>query len=205
MAFTQIDIGNQALAMVGSAPIAAWDDGSAEGQQIGQHYEVLVGLALTSPGGAPMRWSFATRQDTLTKLAGTPEARYAFAYQIPADVLRLHAVTQNGMPIRYAIHSDAILTDQDNALNPIVADYTFRAQEPTWPPDFTACFVHELASRLALGLNENRALANALKQAADWRGARTADSQSHTSPRLRATRLTSARFSGRGAYGFRGA
>jgi hypothetical protein len=60
--------------------------------------------------------------------------------------------------------------------------------------------VQDLASRLAMGLNENTDLAKNLAAGVDWRGVRTADSQARTSPRLRATRLTGARFGGRGCW-----
>lgn len=194
MAFTAIDIGNQALALVGSQPIAAFDDGSAEGQQLAAHYEVVVREGLTTPGRKPMRWSFATAQEALTKLSAAPLARWNFAYQRPTDTLAMHAVTQNDQPLRYAIQGDQILCDEDNTTTDLIADFTFRALEDAWPPYFLTCIVGELAMRLAVGLNENRGLANTLRPMVDWAGARTADSQTRSSPRMRARRLISARF-----------
>jgi hypothetical protein len=199
MAFTKIDIGNQALSMVGSPAIASFEDGSAEGEALTNAYEMVVGTALTAPGGAPMRWSFATTQEALTKLAAAPLARFAFAYQAPPAMLRIHSLTQNSAVLRFGVQGDQIQCDEDNATTPVILDYTFRAQEETWPPDFAGCVAHELAARLALSLNENRGLANTLAATVRWQGARTADSQGRSSPRLRATRLINARFSGRGS------
>jgi hypothetical protein len=194
MSRSKIDVANEALAHVGAARIAAFDDGSAEGEQVSRHYESVVGTALLTPGGAPFRWSWATRQDRLTRLDETPQARWAYAYQAPLDLLRLHAVTRGGHPIAYTVHRDNILCDEDGGL---VADYTMRVDEDGWPPDFAAAVALELATRLAVGLNENADLAGTLAKMLDWRGVRTADSQARTSPRLRATRLTAARFGGR--------
>lgn len=190
---TKIDVGNAALARVGADRIAAFDDGSAEGAQVSMHYEVVVGQALTNPGGAPFRWSFATMQTPLAKLEAAPWGRWLYAFQQPPDMLRLHAVTLDGRPVRHTIHQDRILTDEDGGL---IADYTFRADEGSWTPDFFANVVQELAAVLAIGLNNDTALAQALARGVQWPGSRTGDSQARSPQRLRATRLTSARFGG---------
>lgn len=194
MSRSKIDVANEALAMVGADRISAFDDGSAEGEQVSRHYDSVVGKALLTPGGSPMRWSWATRQARLAQLEQSPEARWQYAYQMPVDVLRLHAVTRGGWPVAYAVHRDNILTNESGDL---VADYTMAVDEAAWPPDFAAAVAMELGMRLAIGLNENADLAATLARNLDWRGIRTGDSQSRTSPRLRATRLTSARFGGR--------
>lgn len=196
MSRSKIDVANEALGMVGADRIAAFDDGSAEGEQVSAHYETLVGKALLTPGGAPFRWSFATRQEPLTLLSDPPEARWTHAYQMPVDCLRLHAVTQHRWPIEFATHGDRILTD---TAGPLVADYTVRAAEEEWPLDFLAAVVGELAARLAMSLNENADLAANIARGIDWRGVRAGDSQARSSRRLRATRLTSARYGGGGS------
>lgn len=192
---TALDVGNSALALVGADRIAAFDDGSAEGAQLSMHYEAIVGQALVTPGGSPYRWSFATQQNPLNRLENGPWGRWLYAYQMPPDLLRLHALTMDGYPVEHQIHGDRILCNVDGRL---IADYTFRAQEAAWPPDFFFNVVQELASRLALGLNENAPLARALAAGTTWPGSRTGDSQSRTPQRLRFSRLTGARGSGRG-------
>jgi len=192
---TKIDVANEALVLVGADRIATFDDGSAEGVAIAGCYETEVGAALVNPGGSPFRWSFATRQDVLTKLAAPPTARWQHAFQMPTDCLQLHAVTSHDNPVSYATHRDTILTDWDG---PLVADYTFRAAESEWPPAFMQSVVSQLAAKLALILSENGDLAAAMTRMANWPGARTGDSQAQTSRMLRATRLTSARHGGGG-------
>lgn len=197
MARTAIDVCNEALAMVGAKRIAALNDGSAEGEVCSAHYETVVGAALTVPGGAPMRWRFASKQARLAQMQATPESRWAYAYQMPPDLLRLHAVTVDGHVIEHDTYGDKLFCDHPDRL---VADYTFRAPEAGWPADFAAAVVQELALKLALSLNRDADLAKMLQSTVNWAGPRTADSQARTSHRIRATRLTGARYSGGRAW-----
>lgn len=192
---SKIDVANEALILVGADRIATFDDGSAEGVAIAGCYETEVGAALTAPGGSPYRWTFATRQEALTLLATAPTARWERAFQVPPDCLQIHAITSHDMVVPFAIHQDRILTDADA---PLVADYTFRADESAWPPAFTQCMVFAIASKLALIISENAELSMAMARQVSWAGARTGDSQSQTAPVMRATRLTGARHGGRG-------
>lgn len=188
---TKFDVCNAALAMVGANAVAAFDDGSTEGVVCGQLYENLVGKALLTPGGSPMRWSFASRQERLAPLLATPEGRWAKAWQTPALCLKIHAITENGHNVPFALYGDKIFTDQHTDL---ICDHSFRPDESLWPPDFADAVSHEMAHRLAMALNENADLAAELRRTMNWDGVRTADSQQRTSRRLRATRLRSARF-----------
>lgn len=191
MARTKIDIANAALTLVGADPIAAFDDGSTEGSTVGLLYENCVGSALLTPGGSPMRWSWATRQERLAPLTDTPEGRWSKAWQFPALALKLHAVTENDSPIRYAVYGNKIFTDDHTDL---ICDHTFRVDESLWPADFADAVSRDLAMRLAMALNENADLATEIRRGLSWSGVRTSDSQQHSSRRFRATRLTSARF-----------
>lgn len=191
MARTKIDIANAALTLVGADAIAAFDDGSTEGATVGLLYENCVGAALLTPGGSPMRWSWATRQERLAPLTDTPEGRWSMAWQFPALALKLHAVTENDAPIRYAVYGNKIFTDDHTDL---ICDHTFRVDESLWPADFADAVSRDLAMRLAMALNENADLATEIRRGLSWAGVRTSDSQQRTSRRLRSSRLTSARF-----------
>lgn len=189
MLLTDIDVCNQALTLCGGARISSLEDGTAEAEQCAAHYETTVRAALTAPGGAPFRWSFASRQDTLARLAAVPAGRWAYAYQMPTESLAAHGATQNDSLIAYAIYGDKLFTDAEG---PIVLDHSFRAAETGWPPFFVEAIVAALARKLALALNRDGDLAKIVTP--DWQGARTADSQQRTALRIRATRLTAARF-----------
>lgn len=195
MLLSDIDVCNQALTLCGAALITTLDDDSAEAIQCRQHYETTVRAALTAPGGAPFRWSFATRQEQLARLVDTPAARYAYAYQLPPESLVQHGAVQHGIPIAYAIYGDKLFTDAEG---PVVLDHTFRPEASAWPPFFLEAVAAALARKLALALNRDKELADLV--APDWQGARTADSQQRTAMRIRATRLTGARFVSRATF-----
>lgn len=191
MARSNIDVCNAALTLIGANAIAAFDDGSVEGVACGQLYENCVGAALLTPGGSPMRWSFATRQERLAPLTDAPAGRWTKAWQMPSLALKVHAVTENDNPISFAIYADKIFTNHHDDL---VCDHSFRVSESMWPADFADAVSREMAARLALALNENADLAAEIRKGLFWSGVRTADSQQRTSRRLRTTRLRAARF-----------
>lgn len=192
MARTKIDIANAALTLIGANQIATFDDGSTEGSAIGQLYENCVGAALLTPGGAPMRWSWATRQEALGRLTDTPVGRFAVAWQQPEKCLKIHAVTVMDRPVTFAVYADKIYTDEVGETP--ICDHSFRVDESAWPPDFADAVTRDLAARLAMALNENADLASELRRGLNWGGVRTADSQQRTSQRLRFGRLVSARY-----------
>lgn len=194
MARSDIDICNRALVRVGSdIAIASLTDTSAEATVCAREYPETLAAALTVPGGRPYRWSFATSQKALTRLSDTPVARYAYAWQIEPDVLMLHAVLVDNLPIEYARLDDKVFCD---AAERVVAEYTFTPAPPAFSPPFTDALTTDLAARLAAGLNRDLELSEKLRREAmdQWAAARSADSQARTSRRIRANRLRAARF-----------
>lgn len=193
MSQTKFDICTRALTRVGANPIASFDS-SAEGIVAGNEYEPT----LTSELGKH-RWRFATDQAELVRLAAEPAARFAYAFQLPAGLLKLHAVTRNDLPIVYDRYGDKIFTDEDDGL---VADFTFRAEEPMFPPEFTDALVLTLGAIFAVALDRDFTLAKNLKAEADgepgrvgaWAKARLSNSQQQTTRRIAPSRLVSGRF-----------
>jgi hypothetical protein len=193
MARSDIDICNRALARVGADDIASLADESAEARACAREYEETLLAALTAPGGRPFRWSFATTQKALSRLTATPIARYAYAWQVEPNTLVIHAILVNSVPIEFTRLDDNVFCDADDG---VIAEYTFRASESGFPSYFVEALTTELAAKLAVGLNRDTALGNALKQEAmaSWAGARSADSQARTARRVRATRILTRRF-----------
>jgi hypothetical protein len=192
---TAIDICNRALSRIGAEDIASLDDESEGARSCAREYEDTLRAALTAPGGRPFRWAFATTQAALTRLSATPVARHAYAWQIPLDCLQLHAILVNDTPIEFARLDDKVFCDYDDG---VVAEYTFQADPDALPAAFVEALVAELAGKLATSLLDNEGLAERLGAEAErrWAGARSADSQAHTSRRIRANRLTTGRFGG---------
>lgn len=186
---TKFDICSRALVRVGGAPIAAFDDDSAEAVAAGRDYEPLVTARLSGH-----RWRFATAQKTLNRLTDTPEGgQWQHAFQQPDGLLLLHSITVDGHLIEYDRFGDKIYADHDDRL---VADYTFRADESRWPSYFATALATDLAHGFALGLARNETLASKLEPLVmrEWQRARTADSQQQTTRRIRHSRLIAARY-----------
>lgn len=195
MARSSIDLCNAALSLIGANAISSLSGSTREAEACSKAYELTVGAALTMPGGAPFRWSFASRQESLAALTDAPEARWSKAWQLPTACLAVHALTVADAPIAFALYGDNVAcTDEWDT---VVCDHTYRPDENLWPAFFADAFVYELAAVLAMALNENRDLSAQMAKMARWAGARNADSQQRTAPRLRATRLIAGRFGGR--------
>ena len=94
-------------------------------------YEDTVRTALCAS-----RWRFATNQEALNQLTAAPTGRFDIAHQLPHDLLMLHAVTVEGNLIEYTIYGNKLFHNTTTS-NPVVADYTFRAQEENFPSYFT--------------------------------------------------------------------
>lgn len=196
---TAIDICNRALTIIGADDIASLTDEGTEARACQREYAELLGEALEAPGMAPYRWAFATAQAVLSRLAAEPLARYSAAYQLPADMKLLHAVMVGSRPIPFAQLDDMIYCDAADT-DEVVVEYTFYPDPSAFPAYFVGPFTTDLASRLAVSVTRDLELAAKLEAKAvrQWAGARAVGSQARTSRRIRATRLTSARFSNGG-------
>jgi hypothetical protein len=185
---TKFDIASRALVRAGGSPVTAFDTSSAEAIAAGRDYEPVVTARLSGH-----RWRFATAQTALNRLTDTPAGeQWQYAYQEPADMLLLHGITQGGALIEYDRFGDKIFA---NALDDLVADYTFRADESRFPAYFANALTMELAHGFALNLARNLELASRLEAQVDreWQRARTADSQQQTARRIRHSRLIAVR------------
>jgi len=186
---SKIDICNRALTKAGASVISEFDDASAESIAANQEYDgTLNGALVRYP------WRFACRQKKLVKLSADPEARFASAYQMPADCLHMRAVVDTGdKPVRYEIYEDRILTD---CTGDLWAEYTFRAAEAHFPPLFVNALVLDLAASFKQALMDDQKAAQALRSEAEslyWPRAQTAEAQSRTSRRVQTSRFITVR------------
>lgn len=192
---TAIDICNRALDLVGAERVSSFDDETAEAISCSTHYEPTLQAALTAPGGKPFRWSFAKTQRDLTRMSDTPVARFSYAWQIPNDVLEVHAVLVNDRPITFDRLDDMIYCDADEG---VVLEGTYQPLPENLSGAFVDALAHELAGLFCMSLKENEGQSDRFAQMAQmkWAAARSADSQARTSRRIRANRLRNARFGG---------
>ncbi len=98
-----IDICARALILIGADPITSFKDGTTEALVSVNMYEDVARAALVNS-----RWSFSTNQAVLNLLSAAPTGRYDRAYQLPTDLLMLHAVTVQDLPIEYQISGSKV-------------------------------------------------------------------------------------------------
>src|SRR3990167_6519941 len=129
MTLSSIALCSRALLKSGANTITSFDEGTAEAEVADNLFpSVRDGVLSAHP------WSFATAQTTLAKLLAKPVADYAFAYQLPADFLRVLSagVIGRGRGIVYRIAERKLHTDTDG----VVLTYIFRPDESEFPPYF---------------------------------------------------------------------
>ena len=194
MATTDIDICARALVMIGASPITSFDDGTTEATVAANLYEDTVRDLLSRH-----RWRFSTGQVQLSRLVAAPDARWDAAYQLPSDLLMLHAVTVTDDPIAYDRYQDMIYCNATTE-DVVYADYTFRATEDLFPPYFTTALQLQLASIFAYSVAAQENLSDMFEKRAlrQMTTGRTIDSQSQTTRRLNVQRYNQVRTTTRG-------
>ena len=186
-----VDIAARALTLIGANPISSFDDTSTEATVANNMYEDVARASLSMA-----RWRFATNQKVLNLLSDAPTGRFDQAYQLPADLLMLHALTVNDLLVDYTVYGDKAFANTNEA-DQVVADYTFRADENTWPSYFTLAVEYQLASIFAAAIARDDGLMKMFDEKADifMRQARTLDSQQQTTRKLVTNRFKTERLS----------
>lgn len=186
---TPIKICSRASILMGGSAISSFTDGTVESDVCDAMYEDMARAALTNT-----RWRFATKQVVLNRLVFTPDGRFDAAYQLPADMLMLNALTVNDLPIEYDIYTDKALCNAD-VNDSVVADYIFRAPEANWPPYFTIAVEFAMAGVLAVSVARDAQLASLMEQKANiaMMQAHRLDSQQQTTRKLNTSRFIAQR------------
>lgn len=189
VANTPIKICSRASLLIGGDPIQSFSDGTAEATVANAMYEDMAQASLTNS-----RWRFATDQAVLNRLANAPTGRYDAAYQLPSECIMLNAVTVNDHPIKYDTYGSKVYADaapQDQ----LIADYTFRADESTWPPYFVVAVEYVMAGVLATSVARDQQLATMMEGKANllMAQARRLDSQAQTTRKLNTSRFIAQR------------
>ena len=186
---SSIDVCSRALILIGAEPITSFEDSTNEALVASNMYEDIARAALTNS-----RWRFATEQAVLGLLSDAPTGRYDAAYQLPSNLIMLHAVTVNDLPIIYQTYGDKVFCDASST-ETLIADYTFRAVEVDWPSYFTIAVEYTLASMFAVSIARDVQMAGMMedKAAISMAKARASDSQQQTSRKFNTNRYISQR------------
>ena len=177
---SSVDIAARALTLIGANPISSFDDASTEATVANNMYEDVARASLCMA-----RWRFATNQQVLNLLANEPTGRFDQAYQLPSSLLMLHALTVNDLVVDYTVYGDKAFADTNEA-DQVVADFTFRAEENTWPSYFTLAVEYQLAAIFAAAIARDDGLMRIMdeKYKVAMSQARTLDSQQQTTRKL---------------------
>jgi len=186
-----IDISSRALILIGANPITSFEESSTEALVAVNMYEDVARAALVNS-----RWRFATNQSVLNLLTDKPTGRYTNAYQLPNDCLMVHAITSGTLQIEYQIYGSKIFSDTSDT-DVIIADYSFRANEETWPSYFTLAVEYSLAVVFATSIARDATLASLMQGQATqaMAKARSLDSQQQTARKLVTSRFRTERLS----------
>ena len=174
MALSALALCSRALLKVGAQPIASLEEGTAEAEVAANLYPGTRDALLSCHP-----WTFATGQMCLNRLVAAPVADLAYAFQLPANLLRvLSAGSGRGRGLPYRIQEGRLHADA----GAVTLTYIFRAAEAEFPPFFAGALVSRLAAEFCLPLTENTSRAEMLHRIADaeLRQAKLIDSQQQT-------------------------
>ena len=174
---------------IGADPITSFTETSTEALVASNIYEDVVQSALCAS-----RWRFASNQAELNRLSDVPTGRYDLAYQLPADLLMLHAITVNDNIIEYNVYGDLVYTNGSTS-DKVIADYSFRVGTEKFPSYFILALEYSLASAFAVAIARDEGLASLLERKGMqlMQQAKTLDSQQQTTRKLVTSRFITER------------
>lgn len=165
---TEVSICSNALILIGEEEITSLSEETREAQLCNALYGTTRDTLLQSHP-----WRFSLGQASLARLSATPEYDYKYAYQLPADMLRLIDVEANA--IKWDIFENRIYTDATE----VKVIYQFRPGPEKFPAYFVNALQLQMATALAVSLSEDESKSDLFERRANraTRMARNIDSQ----------------------------
>lgn len=160
MPLSPIALCSRALLKLGARPIQSFYD---------ERIEADLALALFEPLRDAMLsaypWRFAVTQAALPRLSDAPLSDYRFAFQIPADCLRVLSVGAAGRSrgVTYRRVGNTLHSDTET----LIIDYVYRPEDEVAPAYFDQALIARLAAEFCLPLTENASRAEMLYRLAD--------------------------------------
>jgi hypothetical protein len=150
MPLSPVALCSRALLKIGAHPIQSFYDDRTEAEIALAFFEPVRDALLSS-----YPWRFARAHLALPRLEAAPLSGFSYAYQLPADCLRILSIEGNAVYRRVGneIHSDA---------SEIMLSYIFRPDDETAPAYFESALMAKLAAEFCLPLTEDSARANFL-------------------------------------------
>jgi hypothetical protein len=189
MASSVVEICNRALDAIGVPPITAFGEETKAGGLCRRYYpQVRDEIIRSHP------WNCAMARASLPALLASPAWGFSFAYQLPADCLRVLAVNADDPFCHpWKVEGRTVVTDREA---PITILYLRRLDDSGF---FDPMLVSVIAARLAMELARPLTSDSAIrKQMEDefkerLRAARSADGQEGTPDRIYAEEFVQAR------------
>lgn len=171
-----VEIYNMALAELGAEAILSTDEGSTNADLCNRFYPIVRDSVLRSHP-----WNCAIYRQDLSRLVAAPIFEYTYQYQLPSDpyCLRVLGIEDESEDTNYKIEGRYLLTDEDA----VAIKYIGRVTDPNqFDSLLTEAIGLRLASRLALPVTGNRALAEMMEvlYRASLQEARTVDGMEGT-------------------------
>lgn len=148
---SQIQIINVALSRIGANEIQSLSTNSAEQKLAVIFWDVARQACLRDHP-----WNFALKDSQLNKVDGYVPYEYQYAYQLPADFIRL--IQFYGNPT-FKVQGKRILTNEDVCKIKYVADVQDTLQ---WDASFTDLLAQRLAFDMAYALTKSQATADTM-------------------------------------------
>lgn len=158
-----ISVCSAALLELGSRPINDFDENTEGARLCANLWPILRDNMLRLHP-----WNFAKKRVKLSPTKDIPEFGYSFAFNVPADFLRVISVNgeyAKGMawPEGYTLENGQILSDVPS----LHLQYVYRNEEPiNWDSEFTRLMVLTMKKSLAYPVTRDNAVKNDAEQ--EW-------------------------------------
>lgn len=162
MAYSVLGIYNQAFARIGQPKQASLSDNTTPIIQANLAWEYIRDEVLEAHD-----WTFAKTRVALAKNATSPSSRYAYAYTLPADFLKIAKQNPDDPPVYPASYpyileslpdgTQCLFTDYDNSDQDLYLTYIRREENPArYTATFCSAAAFRLGAELALVITESQ-------------------------------------------------
>jgi hypothetical protein len=189
MAINEVSISSDALIKIGANPISSFEEGTAEAIAVSNIYHNVKRNMLASHP-----WNFATTKQELPRLDKLPTSDYAYAYQLPNDLIRIISAGsgQKSFGMEYKVIGSELECDYEE----VIIKYIRNVEEPNFPEYFKNALTFNLASELTIPLTESTNRAGYFKGLSEQalRKAKLIDAQEETNSAIEDYTLINARY-----------
>lgn len=172
---TDISICNTGLLLVGADEITSFSDETREARICAALYETTKISELQKHD-----WSFTRQQTDLARLSTAPLFNYSYAFQIPANTIKI--IATDILPSEYRVYQDKIFSNVKN----LKMTHQVDPGEASYPAYFTRLFEYKMSEILSTALLQDENMSQIYRQKYEdqyWEAKKT-DSQQDPSRQI---------------------